>query len=84
MSNAAGAEISFVYPLPKKVLGAVNVSSHSETIDWIRGNGTSITSGLTITSVSLQRPSFLQISISGSFSPLTVYIVALSSVTVTV
>lgn len=84
VANAAGTGFSCSVNLPKEVTSPVTVSSHTETIEWVRGNGTSITTGLSITSVALQRLNRLEFSVSGTFTPLQVYALSLSNVSVTV
>lgn len=84
VSNVNGDSITFNIPLPKRIKSAGIATSYNTTINWLRGNGTQIASGLTITSVAFQRPNILQVRVSGTFSPMTVYVGELSEGSVTV
>lgn len=85
-SNAAGTSIYLQIPLPKNVLEAVSVPSgkYNIPINWVRANGQNITSGLTVDTVTLLRPGMLGLTVSGTFSAMTLYAVSLGSWTVIV
>lgn len=83
VSNVAGTEINFMTSLPKTVTSSTSCTI-SGSINWVRGNGTSITTGLSIKDGALQRPNSLQIHIQGTFSPLTLYTVDISNLVATV
>ena len=82
-SNAAGDDIYLLVPLNKEVTSAKN-ATFTGTVNWVRANGNSITTGLSVKSCGLARPNILWLTVAGTFSPMSIYAVQLLNAVFTV
>lgn len=84
VSDPSGASVSFFISLPKELPVTENISSHSESIAWIRGQGTNITSGLTVSGFSAFKPNVIEIKVSGTFNAYQIYCISINDLSFTI